>query len=144
MSTAIVRLVFASLCGIFFITIGGVAIWEWLRFNRNESALSPRHFRWRMLSAFTWLGVLGAFFISTAFLWPQSKAEVEQARRFLLVSSSALLLMLFAFALMAVDIFWTIQVGRQSANRRSRESQETLLREIERTTKNTGDSNGTS
>ncbi len=144
MSTLVIRWIFAALCGVFFITIGGVAGWEWIRFGRRESALSARHFRWRLLSAFTWLVVLGAFFVATVFLWPHSRTEIVLARRFLLVSSSALVLMVFAFVLMAVDIFWTVQVGRKGALIRSRQSQETLLRELERTTKRSGGSNETS
>ena len=142
MSTTVVRLIFAALCGVFFFTIGGVALWEWLRFRRKESALSPRHLRFRLLSALTWLVVLGTFFVSTLFLWPQSKAEVVLARRFVMVSSSGLALMIVAFVLMSIDIFWTVQVGRLNALKRSRQTQEALQRELER--RKSGGTNGTS
>jgi hypothetical protein len=144
MPTPPILLIFAALCGVFFFAIAGVAVWEWIRFGRGESALSARHFRWRLLSAATWLVVLGAFFVATVFMWPHSTAEVVLARRFFLVMSGAMLLMLFAFVLMAVDIFWTIQVGRKSIASRSRQSQEELRREMERATKRSGDANGTS
>ncbi|BCM89185.1 hypothetical protein IAD21_01029 [Abditibacteriota bacterium] len=151
MPTPPILLVFAALCGIFFFAIGGVAVWEWIRFSRGESALSARHLRWRLLSAFTWLVVLGAFFVATMFLWPQhigdrahqSPADIALARRFALVIIGAMLLMVFAFVLMAVDIFWTVQVGRKSVVNQSRQSQEALRRELERTA-NRRNSNETS
>lgn len=129
MSTLLVRWVFATLCGVFFFSIGGVAVWEVIRFRRGESALSPRHFRWRMLSAATWLIVLASFFVATAFLWPQTRADTLLARRFLLVSSSALLLMMLAFVFMAVDVFWTVQVGRRGVQERALRRQQALHRQ---------------
>ena len=137
-----ILLVFAALCGIFFFAIGGAAVWEWIRFSRGESALSPRHLRWRLLSALAWLIVLGTFFVVVMFMLPHIPAknpaaflpdEKAFARRTVAVMSGATALMIFALVLMTVDIFWTVQVGRRSIVNRSRQSQEALRREIERT-----------
>ena len=138
MSTLVVRWIFAALCGTCFIAIGGIAAWEWIRFSRGESALSARHFRFRMLSGLTWLLVLGGFFISTVWLWPHSSADRVHIKQFIDVSGSALVLMLVAFALMSLDIFWTVQIGRIEAARRARQSKETLARELARAQQSEG------
>jgi len=146
MSIPLLRLIFALLCGVGFCAIGGGAVWEWNRFANGQSALSPRHLRWRLLSALVWLVVLGTFIYATLALWPQNAAQKELAKRFVLVSGGALVLMMLAFVLMAVDIFWTVQVGRRSSLRRSQMSQATLEREIERVKRGAnkkGGSNGT-
>jgi len=143
MSIPLLRLIFAALCGVGFCAIGGAAVWEWNRFANGQSALSPRHFRWRLLSAAVWLVVLGTFAYATLALWPQNAAQTALARRFLLVSSGALVLMVFAFVLMAVDIFWTVQVGRRNQLRRSQISQATLERELQRIQNAKGKRGGT-
>ena len=142
MPTPPILLTFAALCGVFFFAIGGVAVWEWIRFSRGESALSPRHLRWRLLSALTWMVVLATFFVVVMFMLPNlpvkgptrlAPADAAFVKRTASVMLGATALMIFALVLMAVDIFWTIQVGRRSIVSRSRQSQETLRREIERT-----------
>ncbi len=148
MSTPVVRLLFAALCGVFFFAISGVASWEWLRFRRGESALSSRHFRFRMLSALTWMLVLGAFFVLTVWLWPDSslppKSPLQQAAilRASRVFIGAFTLMLLAFALMTLDMFWTVQIGRRNALKRSRQTQDALQRELDK--RKNGGANGTS
>ncbi len=132
MSTLVVRWIFAALCGTFFIAIGGIAVWEWLRFSRGESALTAQHLRFRLLSGVTWLLVLAGFFISTVYLWPRSSADRVHIKQFVQVSGSALALMLVAFALMSLDIFWTVQIGRIEAAKRARQSKDALERELAR------------
>lgn len=153
MQTPPILLIFAALCGVFFFVIVGVAVWEWIRFNRSESALSPRHLRWRLLSAFTWLVVLGTFFVVVVFMLPHlpvgrgaslAPAQAAYVRRTATVMLGATTMMIFALILMAVDIFWTIQVGRKTIASRSRQTQETLRREIERTIHKEESPNGTS
>ena len=148
MSTLLVRWIFAALCGVFYVAIGGVASWEWIRFKRRESALSPRHFRLRILSAITWMFVLGAFFVLTVWLWPDTSvraptpAQREELLRASKVFLGAFTLMLLAFCLMTLDMFWTIQVGRQGVAKRARQTQDTLKHEMERTKRTGGDPNG--
>jgi hypothetical protein len=147
MDVQITRFIFAALCGVFFLAIGAAAAWEWNRFARGESALSRRHLRWRMLSAAVWLVVLGSFFYATVALWPQNPSQTALAKRFLFVSIGASVLMVLAFVLMAVDVFWTVQVGRASAIKRAQVSQDALQRELERARKGSpsnrnGGSNG--
>lgn len=142
MSTLALRWLFAALCGVFFIAIGGVAGWEWVRFRRGESALSPRHFRWRALSALTWMLVLAAFFVATVWLWPQSGADKESLKRTAMVLLGGMTLMILAFVLMAVDVFWTVQVGRRAKLRRTRQGQESLQRELDRVQRSKAQQNG--
>ena len=143
MSTLFARWIFAALCGTFFIVIGGLAVWEWLRFARKESALSARHFRFRLLSGLTWLLVLGSFFTATVWLWPHSRADTVLIERFVLVTSAASALMMLAFILMSLDIFWTIQIGRIEAQKRARGAKEALQRELARVANQEGgNSNG--
>ncbi len=136
MNDQITRYVFAALCGVFFLAIGGAALWEWNRFARGQSALSRRHLRWRMLSAAVWLLVLGSFAYASLVLWPHSAPRSalhnEEVRRFGVVTLGAMALMLVAFALMAFDIFWTVQIGRRTAAKRAQVSQDTLQVELER------------
>lgn len=138
------RLVFPALCALFFLIIGGAAAWEWSRFARGESALSPRHLRWRLLSALVWLVVLGSLAYATFHL-PQRGAPIDKdlMRRLSIVLAGSLFLLMLAFAMMALDIFWTVQVGRKGALKRARQSQDTLQREIERVQIQTENSNGT-
>lgn len=147
MDAQISRFVFAALCGVFFCAIAGVATWEWNRFQSGQSALSPRHFRWRMLSALVWLFVLGSFVYAMLALWPQnltqhSPAQTIMAKRFAFVLLGSTVLMLLGFVFMAVDVFWTVQVGRRSALRRTQQSQDTLQRELERARKRSANQNG--
>lgn len=146
MNDQITRYVFAALCGVFFLAIGGAAMWEWNRFARRESALSARHLRWRMLSTAVWLLVLGSFAYASLVLWPHSAPGSlpykEEARRFGIVTLGALSLMLIALALMAFDIFWTVQIGRRTAIKRAQKSKGTLQVELERAQKRAANRNG--
>lgn len=142
MNDQLTRYAFAALCGIFFLAIGSAAAWEWNRFRQGQSALSLRHLRWRLLSATVWLLVLGSFAFSSVWLWPHSPHDVPAMRRFAVVTAGALLLMMVAFALMAFDIFWTVQIGRRSAVKRTQMSQDTLQRELERAQKRAANRNG--
>lgn len=146
MNDQITRYVFAALCGVFFLAIGGAAFWEWNRFARGQSALSARHLRWRMLSTAVWLLVLGSFGYASLVLWPHSArnslAFTNEVRRFGVVTAGAMLLMLVAFALMAFDIFWTVQIGRRTSAKRAQVSQNTLEVELERARKRAAQRNG--
>lgn len=149
MNVQTTRYLFAALCGVFFLVIAGAAAWEWNRFARGQSALSKRHLRWRLLSAFVWLLVLGSFAYTCAFLWPQSPQDKPAVYRAALVMAGATLLMLVGFGLMTFDILWTVQIGRRSAIKRAQLSQDALQRELERAQKRAinqrggSDSNGT-
>lgn len=146
MNVQITRYLFAALCGVFFFVIAGAAAWEWNRFARGESALSRRHLRWRMLSTAVWLLVLGSFAYASLVLWPHSAPGSllykEEARRFGIVTLGALSLMLIALALMAFDIFWTVQIGRRTAAKRAQVSHDTLEVELERARQRAGKPNG--
>lgn len=132
MNVQITRYLFAALCGVFFFVIAGAAAWEWNRFAQGQSALSKRHLRWRLLSAFVWLLVLGSFAYTCAFLWPQSPQNKAEIYRAAVVMAGATLLMLVGFGLMSFDIFWTVQIGRKGAAKRAQISHDTLQRELER------------
>ena len=142
MNDQLTRYVFAALCGVFFLAIGSAAAWEWNRFRGGQSALSGRHLRWRLLSATVWLLVLGSFAYASLVLWPHSPRDLLAMRRFALVTAGALLLMMVAFALMAFDIFWTVQIGRRTSVKRAQMSQDTLERELERAQKRAANRNG--
>ncbi len=132
MNVQTTRYLFAALCAVFFFIIAGAAAWEWNRFARGQSALSPRHLRWRLLSAFVWLLVLGSFAYTCAFLWPQSSQNKGEVYRAAVVMAGATLLMLVGFGLMTFDILWTVQIGRRGAVKRAQTSHDTLQRELER------------
>lgn len=142
MNVQITRYLFAALCGVFFFVIAGAAAWEWNRFARGESALSKRHLRWRLLSAFVWLLVLGSFAYTCAFLWPHSAQNKAEIYRAAVVMAGATLLMLVGFGLMSFDIFWTVQIGRKGAAKRAQISHDTLQRELERAQRDRGRQGG--
>lgn len=150
MNVQTTRYLFAALCAVFFLVIGGAAAWEWNRFARGQSALSPRHLRWRLLSALVWLLVLGSFAFTCVFLWPSPGHTKQENYRAVVVMAGATLLMLVGFGLMTFDILWTVQIGRRSAVKRAQISQDTLQRELERAKRNAqgerggSDSNGAS
>lgn len=134
-----VRLIFVALCALGLFVIVAGAIFEWGRARRGISILTPRHFRWRMISVAFWVVILSCFAGATLFLWPASRADEVTARRFILVVSGATLLLIIALGITALDVLWTARtrIARQGEFKRNLD--ELARREIERAKNPDGD-----
>lgn len=105
----LVRLIFIALCVMGVFLIGVSALFEFGRAQRGESLLSPRHFRWRMISAVLWILVLGSFAFATLFLWPRGPGDILMGKRFGAVIAGATLLLIIACATNLYDVVMTLQ-----------------------------------
>lgn len=128
----LVRPVFVALCALGLFVIVAGAIFEWGRVRRGQSILTPRHFRWRMISVAFWIVILACFAGATLFLWPQSRADEQTARRFIAVVSGATLLLLVALAITALDVIWTARTRMARQGQFKRNLDELARQEIER------------
>lgn len=129
------RVVFAVLCLAGLIAILCGAFLEVGRQQRSPT-ISSRHFRWRMVSALVWVVLLGSLGYSTLFLWPVTQPGVAPApvavKRFGLVLTACMSLMLVAFVLMFFDFYLTAKTRQVQNARRQLEMAEIARLEIER------------
>ncbi len=131
MPDSTLRFIFAGLCSLCLVAVWCGALFEIGRQERGAT-ISKRHFRWRMISVALWTLILGMLLFATLRFWPQSKADFVNARRFVPLVSSAIALMLPAFALLAFDFYLTAQTRRLQTARMNQDLGEVARREIER------------
>lgn len=145
MNSDSIRVLFAAICAAAIVALCAGAIFEWGRFKRGVSPLSTRHFRWRMVSAFLWLLILGAFGYSTIFLWPSqalspggaklSPADLVQMSRFVTLISGAVVLLMIALLIMSFDFYFTVMAQKRLSTQFGRERARLAREEIERASK---------
>lgn len=110
MNAQTARYVFALLCALGIVAIFGGLLLEIGRMRREPGAISTRQFRWRMFAAFLWLLILASLAYATLYQWPQGPGDQLTARRFGAIVSGAMLLLVLALALLAIDVW---QTGKQ-------------------------------
>lgn len=125
------RFIFAGFCVLCLTAIWCGALFEIGRQKRG-GAISKRHFRWRMISVLLWTLILGALAFATLRYWPASRADTDNARRFVLISSTAIALLLPAFLLLIFDFYLTAQTRRLQTARANQDLGEIARFEIER------------
>jgi len=125
------RFVFAAFC-----LLGWVAVWCGALFEigrqKRGATISKRHFRWRMISALLWSLILGMLAFATLRFWPSGRADTVNAQRFVALASSAIALLLPAFALLFFDFYLTAQTRRLQTAHMKQDLGEIARREIER------------
>lgn len=125
------RFIFAGFCVLCLTAIWCGALFEIGRQKRG-GAISKRHFRWRMISVALWTLILGALAFATLRFWPESRADIVNARRFLAITSTAIALLLPAFLLLIFDFYLTAQTRRLQTARANQDLGEIARFEIER------------
>lgn len=105
------RFLSAGFCLLCLVAVWCGALFEIGRQKRGAT-ISPRHFRWRMISALLWSLILGLLILASLRFWPQNSADTENAKRFVALSSGAILLLLPAFALLIFDFYLTAQTRK--------------------------------
>lgn len=131
MTDSTTRFLFAGFCSLCLVAVWCGALFEIGRQKRGAT-ISKRHFRWRMISALLWTLILGLLLFATLRFWPYSPADKENAKRFVALSSSAILLLLPAFALLVFDFVLTAQTRRLQTAHMNQDLGEIARREIAR------------
>ena len=126
------RYVFALLCLTGLVAIATAAYVEVSRMRRGETALTPRHFRWRMISASLWVLILGSLAYGTLFEWPLNSHDENHMRRFSIILVGAMSLMMLAMVLFAVDVVLTMRERQQQRESYVRDVHDLARKEIEK------------
>ncbi len=131
MTDSTTRFLFAGFCILSLVAVWCGALFEIGRQKRG-GAISKRHFRWRMISALLWTLILGTLAFATLRYWPQNLKDIENARRFVPLVSSAIALLLPAFALLFFDFYLTAQTRKLQTAHLNQDLGELARREIEK------------
>lgn len=143
MNSDFIRLVFSAICAAGIVAIAVAAVFERGRLKRGVSALSARHFRWRMVSALLWILILASLGTATLFFWPPanltpaqlSPAQLVSVRRFTGLVSGAMVLLMLAIVIMTFDFYFTLLAQKRATLEFSRDRAQKAREEIERATK---------
>lgn len=110
------RGIFALLCVLGAIAIVTAAWLEIARARRDESLLSPRHFRLRLISAAVWIITLLALAGAVTIWWTPPHPTDNQKLQLYAVFTGAISLMTIGLLLGVVD-FWMVSRTRRKVER---------------------------
>ena len=98
---------FSLICAIGAITVVCGTWLEMVRMHRGDTTLTPRHYRWRLLSTVVWVGALGAMGYAASFSWPKNKLDKVTAQHFLDYMGGGICLFLVGILLLGFDLWMT-------------------------------------
>ena len=116
MNAEIQRGLFALLCILCVIVIGGGAWLEIARTRRGDSLLAPRHYRLRLFSAVIWIITLASLAGAVTIWWPPPNPTDNQRLQLYAVFTGATSLMCLGFVLLFVDL-WMLSSARRKVER---------------------------
>lgn len=131
MDSSLSRYIFALLCFVGFAAIAAGALYEIGRQRRGVGVISPRHFRWRMLSAALWVVILVSLGYAVAFEWPRA-GDREAARHMLRIVSGSFCLMVLATMVFLVDVWFTMKLQQTYRHGTKRDISDFARKEIAR------------
>lgn len=126
-----VRIIFAMLCCVGIVAIGTAATLEIRRMRRGEALISPRHFRWRMISTTLWVFIFAVLAYATTVAWPE-RGDREAVIRMGNILGGCMALMMVAMVIFSVDLMVTLRKKLAHARRVSASNRESLNRELGR------------